>query len=254
MTGDLIEGKIFAFDIDDTIAVNGRVKEGVNALFRHIHSKNHPIVLVTKRTKHASQVIINQLTTKVDLVSFGGMLVTDSDQRNLWASNESLDVMRLMQSQGNFKVILEGADGWTSTDNGILPLARMILGLPLEERIRWGQDFPVYRAIIKGRLEPDTCYQIFGDQINIDYWPTFTLTEIQTKSENKSIGLRVYSRIVGISDIMAVGDDFHDISMFEMANESIAFLASPAEVRAAASVVVNHFSEAVTYIYELVGQ
>lgn len=244
--------KIFAFDIDGTISQNGKVREEVHSLFKHIHFKNHPIVLVTKRTCHESQVILNQLATKVDLISFGGKVVSDSAHTKLWTCCKTLDVRRLLHSRVNCNVVLEGTDGWSVSNNGMLPIAKLILGLPLQEKLQWGEEFPVYRAIVKGRLEPEDCYQMFGDQIYISYWPSLPLTEIRTRNENKATGLEVYSGIVGTSDILAVGDDYNDISMFEIANESVAFIASPIEVRAAATVVVNNFDEVVTHIHDVI--
>ncbi|MEK3877787.1 HAD hydrolase family protein [Paenibacillus sp. FSL M7-0420] len=250
----LNRNKIFAFDIDDTIAVNGTVLEGVNALFKYIKSKNHHIVLVTKRTQLESLLILDQLETEVDLISFGGKLITDTTQMKLWACHEVLDIRTLSHLREKEIVVLQGPDGWSVADNRMLPLAKMILGLPLHMKRRWDENFPVYRVIVRGRLEQESCYQIFGDLIKVSYWTSLPLTEIRTRSENKAIGLNAYSAIVNSSDILAVGDDFPDISMFGLANDSITFITSPVEVRAAASIVANHFTDIAEYIHGLIGK
>lgn len=236
--------KIFAFDIDGTIAENSVIKDGVNELFNFLRKNNHKIVLVTKRTLNETQIIKKQITTEVDVISFGGNVISNFNNDVIWSCAETINLNCLNCSDLNSPIVLEGISKWSIPNQGSLPLAKMVLGLSDRQTVKWGSKFPIYRVILRGKIDFELCFKWFGNNILVEYWDSFPITEIRT-IEDKALGLSNYLKILGKDQkqVIAIGNDFNDISMFRLANISLTFSSSPKKVKKASTLVLNNFQE-----------
>ncbi|HZO74980.1 MAG TPA: HAD hydrolase family protein [Ktedonobacteraceae bacterium] len=240
------EAKIFAFDVDGTIAHKGRLLPEAKKLFHYLASKQRILLLVTMRTWFEVLPIITELAVPIQTVCFGGSVLVDSARQVLWSDSASLPreaIEQIHATCGEF--IAESIFDWSCSAPILYPFAKCALGLPSSGERSWPPDFPVRRLVTLSRYMRQDFSIMIPNTCVITRPPNLPITKIECRGIAKGEGLARFAALMGwdLSNAVSVGDDEADISMFQQTESSITFTSAPAIVRKAARLHIGSIDD-----------
>ena len=175
-----------------------------------------------------------------------GSLVLDGSRRCLWRRTVGRDVAQeLFERYGSphatIAVVSEEDFVAVGDDGGMgiptVPSLASLGGEILDVSVECQGDQARARAIC------DDINRRFAGVV--EGFQNLSSVDVVAAGCSKGSGVRVVREALGLSAVAGAGDSFNDLPLLEAADVSYTFVSSPAEVRAAADVVVDHLASAV---------
>ncbi len=237
---------LVAFDIDGTIAREGRVIPEAKTMLQLIDSRHQSIVLVTARTRFETVRFVAELGLDIRAVCFGGAVLLGKGGevvQGLPGSIPNREVAWLQDRHGEF--VAEGAVEWCCSSPSLYPLARLVLALPSRCERLWPPDFEVRRLVTTRRHLRRGLDSFRRAGVVVATAVNIPVVEIRSSRPTKGEGLAAYARLMGwdLDHALSVGDDVDDISMFEKTRWSVTFSAAPPPAREVAQLHVDSLAD-----------
>lgn len=238
--------KIFAFDVDGTIASKGRLLSEAKELFQYLAAQQYILLLVTMRTWFEVLPVIRELAVPIQTICFGGSVLVDSSGQVIWSDSTGIShesIQQLHTAYGEF--LAEGIFDWSCSTPVLYPLAKCVLGLPTRGEHPWPPNFLVKRLVTLSRYFSGYPGMALPDNCTIIHTSNLPITKIECRGTSKGEGLTRFATLMNwdLNDAVSVGDDEADICMFQQTHYSITFTSAPAAVRKAACLQVDTFKD-----------
>lgn len=245
--------RLLAIDLDGTLLDHqGKISTPNAMLLSEAVNSQVEVVPVSARAVFGIQFALRGLDCYCRLIAFNGAYVFDhaADQVMLdlrIGPDQVLEILNLVKKHGLYAGYYLGNEFYAEVDGESARLEGRFQGrLPqfvpdLREFVPRGAN----KLIILETRDLEKLRQ-FNEEANLTLtglnmpYSSYCSIEITRQDVSKGSGLRFLAEQLGIQpdEVMAIGDNYNDISMLSYAGVSIAVGNAPAEVRAAANYVV----------------
>ncbi|PJF43666.1 MAG: hypothetical protein CUN55_07910 [Phototrophicales bacterium] len=259
--------RLFAIDVDGTLQNSQHQLTDTTAdAIRHAVSKGVHIVLTTGKQYVTIQPHIDLLGLKSPQITAGGAIITDpKSSEDIYRKDIPPDLAQQILSRahelGITAIIFR--DGQTFTRE---------MNADIEYMLTYDDPYPTFLEDITLALEPapvqimciayqndtlyESAYQVFltefGDVVEVrkssPYYIEFTALGV-----SKGTALKWLTEYLGISldHVVAIGDSYNDLSMFDIVGLSVAMANAPEAVRKTADIVtLSHDEDGVAHIIQ----
>ncbi|HID05890.1 MAG TPA: HAD family phosphatase [Armatimonadetes bacterium] len=253
--------RLVAIDIDGTlVGSSGQLSMCVKRAVQSAVVRGCEVVLCTGRSRYTTRAFMDELQLCGPVILFSGAVVLHWGTGEVWhravlPRDMVAQIVRVIRSYGMGAVLLaDGIESDCVVADRVLPPALRYTHRNIE-RLNWVDDLteciPFEPATIGAVGSEDTVRgavdelkQRFGSRLVVsasfsiayDGW----VIEVHHHDAGKGRALKLVADRLGIprEQVMAIGDHFNDIEMFEVAGLAIAMANSPYEVQRAAHYIV----------------
>ncbi|MHB1420118.1 MAG: Cof-type HAD-IIB family hydrolase [Bacillota bacterium] len=243
--------KLIAMDLDGTLlssdlAISPRTKQ----VIKKVREKGIHVTIATGRMFTSALVYAEELDLDVPLITYQGALVkTSRSGQVLYRRNMPLDLARkVIQEAGergfHVNVYIEDQLYVKSITERAMEYARLarVPIHPVGNLAEFVKSDPIKVLVVGEEDELDAwakvCRAHFQDSLYITK-SQYNYLEFLHPEATKGIGLRNVAQFLGIppGEVMAIGDSYNDLEMFQYAGIAVAMGNSREEIRAAATYV-----------------
>ncbi|URZ02265.1 Cof-type HAD-IIB family hydrolase [Clostridium felsineum] len=248
--------KMICLDIDGTLLnsehkISQNTKEAIRIA---INEKNIPVILVSARMPKGILFLLKELNVSQPIICYSGALVMD-DKTNI-ISNVTIPIIDVeavfkfakeigihVSLYRNDEWYIEKIDKWAKQESEITNISPSIIDFHNLFHA-WKQKDSGPNKILC-MAEPNELKLLYTkisehhfNELNV-YNSKPTYLEIMPQSASKTSAIEILSRKFGIerSEIIAIGDNYNDISMIEFAGIGIAMGNAPSEVKQCADEI-----------------
>ncbi|MCK9341219.1 MAG: Cof-type HAD-IIB family hydrolase [bacterium] len=245
--------KAVFIDVDGTLLNDDlQIAEGTRDIIRKLNSENVLIAIVTGRSPASSLPYYEDLGIAGNpVVCYNGALIIRNGTILLEEMLQKEDCLRILTEAKDYNVNVsfyhqydwfsERMDDWIKQENAISNT--IITQRKLSELLE--DNFNPNKILCMGHPEEIT---LFEDHLNAIGYPTLniykskpTYLEVVNRNTSKAQGIKTLIDIYNIKEreIIAIGDNYNDIEMLEMAGTSVVMGNAPEEVKKYATLVTD---------------
>ncbi|UBX98247.1 Cof-type HAD-IIB family hydrolase [Mycoplasmopsis synoviae] len=256
---------LFAIDLDGTTLQSSRTGEihevTIKAVQRAV-KEGHIVCILTGRPWRSTQEIYKTLNLNTVVVNYNGAHIHNPLDKTFIPHIKYLNLNEALYILGDDYVkneisnlVIEGPD-WVQLQRKDVNL-EAVFSLHNTPKKRIGLDFfkiPLQPTgvlfDVKETTDPEKLRKYlktkFSDLAEFSYWskgegltPVFDITSLKA-SKGKALSMLMRYYDISIENTIAIGDSFNDVSMFKIANLSVAMQNADKHVKKYATIKINH--------------
>ncbi len=255
---------LFAIDLDGTLLAdssNGAIHELTIKAIRRARNEGHIVCIITGRPWRATKETYDKLQLDTIVGNYNGAHIHNPSDYDFNHYVNYLNLNEIMYILGDDKLkaaksnlAIEGP-GWVQLEKEDKDLAR-VFGFNTASKLRIGIDieklplkptgiiFDTKKGIDVPELQ-DYLTRKYGDLAEFSSWskgegltPVFDITGVGVK-KSKVISLLSRYYDIDIDNVIAFGDGYNDISMFDVAGVAVAMKNASDDIKKEAMVVTK---------------
>jgi Cof subfamily protein (haloacid dehalogenase superfamily) len=232
--------KVIAIDLDGTtLTSDSTITDYTKEIFHKIEKQGHLIVIATGRPYRLAIDIYHELGLTSPMINFNGAMVTLPGNKN-WKYAHKRYIPRdfvfdLLRHQQNFELGFVGAEYrrkfYLNNFQGVNPEIFGVEKFEAYHRLRVDHLTTDPHAVLLSTRNPDRIGQAkkiqthYGNEISVSAWGgPDSILEVVPHGVSKAYGLEKLIKAMGYdrSQLIAFGDEFNDIEMFQFAQTGYA--------------------------------
>lgn len=262
--------KLICLDIDGTLLNSSHqiTKKTKEIITKAISIKNIPVILVSARMPKGIVFLLKELGINEPIICYSGALVLARDLTILHNNYIPVDLIKQVYENikdfyvnislyKNDEWYIERMDEWALQEKTITNIVPNIV--PFEDLFKSleNKNEGFNKVLIMGDSEiikylNTKISEIFQDNLNI-YKSKPTYLEIMDKHTSKVNAIKLILQKYNVSknELIAIGDNFNDISMIEFAGMGIAMGNAPEDIKSLADyTTLTNDEDGVAYAIE----
>lgn len=230
--------KIFLFDVDGTLSVDGIVPDSAKETLVYLKNKGYLVLLCTGRCLGQMEDLLNSI--HVDgIIANNGAYAEMNGVPFFEAPIENIEIQKLIDKKLCLGILTKKEYGVILEDETILDEFCAHFKIQRPKHIDLEDIFsnPIYSL---GVYTKEDMTNTIEELSNLHFVKVCEVGyDVVSKGISKATAIKALKKLYSDARIIAFGDNYNDIEMFEVADESYAMATAPKDLKSLATGVTK---------------